>query len=281
MEILSIGDFFTPGTYKLHSHFSKVINYSCNKNLISIVCGEIGNGPVNIVVSEIVQLSDEKIIISKNKISGDAISIDFSNALLYNSSLNASDIKKFDINYIIQNLSPLLIKYASELSLTVLLNDSRRINFSSSFEKEFLRKMISGAEKINDAHFIEAVKTFAGCGFGLTPSGDDFITGMLNALFLLQEISGNKNLDSLRENIFKASETENIISLNAMKMALNGRFHEKMKKTICSLSEKDENKIHTNCHQLLTMGETSGADMLTGFLYTFVVENRFNYFSKY
>ena len=281
MEILSIGDFFTPGTYKLHSHFSKVINYSCNKNLISIVCGEIGNGPVNIVVSEIVQLSDEKIIISKNKISGDAISIDFSNALLYNSSLNASDIKKFDINYIIQNLSPLLIKYASELSLTVLLDDSRRINFSSSFEKEFLRKMISGAEKINDAHFIEAVKTFAGCGFGLTPSGDDFITGMLNALFLLQEISGNKNLDSLRENIFKASETENIISLNAMKMALNGRFHEKMKKTICSLSEKDENKIHTNCLRLLTMGETSGADMLTGFLYTFVVENRFNYFSKY
>jgi hypothetical protein len=281
MEILSIGDFFTPGTYQLHSHFSKVVNYSCNKNLISVVCSEIGNGPVNIVVSESGNLSDEKIIISKNKISGDTFSIDVSNANCYNSSIDANDIRQIDIDFIIKNLSPLLIKNASELSLTVLLDDSRRINFSSSFEKEFLRKMISGAEKMNDAHFIEAIKTFAGCGFGLTPSGDDFITGMLNALFILREISGNKNLDSLRNKILQEAESENIISSNAMKMAANGRFHERMKNMIFALSEKDENKIHSNCHQLLTMGETSGADMLTGFLYTFVVENRFNYFSKY
>jgi hypothetical protein len=281
MKILSIGDFFTPGTYKIHSHFSKVINYSCNKNLISIVCIEIGNGPVNIVVSEIGNLSDEKIIISKNKITGEYFSVNFSNASLYESSIDEADIKKIDISFIIQNLSPLLVKQASEHSLAVLLDDSRRINFRSSFEKEFLKRIVSGIEKMNSADFITAVKTFAGCGFGLTPSGDDFITGMLNALFLLQEISENKNLVLLRENIFKAAETENIISYNAMKMAANGRFHEKMKNMICALTEKDENKIHTNCHQLLTMGETSGADMLTGFLYTFVVENRFNYFSKY
>lgn len=281
MNILSYGDFLTPGTYNLLSRFSKVINYSCNKNLISFVCDEIGNGPVNIVVSRIWNLSDEQITISKNKISGENISCDFSKAQLYNSSLDASEIKKIDISFIIQNLSPLLIKHSSGLSLAVLLDDSRRINFRSSFEKEFLKRVVSGIDKMNDAHFIDAVKTFAGCGFGLTPSGDDFITGMLNALFILQDISGNKNLVSLRNDIFKAAETDNIISYNTIKMASNGRFGENMKDMICGFEKQDNTKINTSFHHLISSGETSGADMLTGFLYTFAIENRFNYFSKY
>jgi hypothetical protein len=115
-----------------------------------------------------------------------------------------------------------------------------------------------------------------GFGFGLTPSGDDFITGMLYALYLLQEITGKENLVSLRKNICKAAETVNIISLNAMKMAANGRFGENFKKMVSALAQNNEREICEAVHTILNIGATSGADMLTGFLQTFITENRFN-----
>lgn len=281
MEILSIGDFLTPGIYNLHSRFSKVINYSFNKNLISFVCREIGNGPTNIVVEDIQKIKEVEIILENRVLRYGEIVCTFDDTLRYDSEIKHDIIDNLRINDIIETLLPILKEQSSELSLAFIFDENRKNYFKSSFELSFMNKISEGMEKLRTGQTIECAETIHGCGFGLTPSGDDFITGMLNALFLLQEISENKNLDILRENIFKASETENIISLNAMKMALNGRFQEKMKNMICALSEKDETKIHIYCHQLLTMGETSGADMLTGFFYTFVVENRYNYFSKY
>jgi len=281
MDILSIGDFLAPGTYNLLSRFSKVINYSFNKNLISFVCKEIGNGPTNIVVDDIQKIKEVEFIFENQVLRCGEIVYTFDGTLRYDSEIKHNIIENLKINDIIETLLPILKEQASELSLAFIFDENRKNYFKSSFELSFMNRISEGMEKLRTGQIIECAETIHGCGFGLTPSGDDFITGMLNALFILQEILGNKNLDSLRENILKTSETENIISFNAMKMAVNGRFHEKMKNMICALSEKDENKIHSNCHKLLTMGETSGADMLTGFLYTFVVENRFNYFSKY
>ena len=109
-----------------------------------------------------------------------------------------------------------------------------------------------------------------GFGFGLTPSGYDFITGMLYALYLLQEITGKENLASLRKNIFKAAESVNIISLNAMKMASNGRFGENFKNMVSALAQNNEKKVCEAVHAILNTGATSGADMLTGFLCAFI-----------
>lgn len=281
MNILSFGDCIVPGKYSLHSRFSNVVNYSFNKNLLSIGSKEIGNGPLNIIIDHILNLNADAVSVENKYLTVAKIDYDFKDMLQYNSEINRDIVFNIKIDDLIALQLPILTEQASDLSLAFIFDEDRKKYFNSSFEKSFVNKISEGMEKLQAGQTVECVETIRGCGFGLTPSGDDFIAGLLNALYLLQEITENKNLVLLRENIFKAAETENIISYNAMKMAANGRFHEKMKNMICALSEKDENKIHTYCHQLLTTGETSGADMLTGFLYTFVVENRFNYFSKY
>ena len=109
-----------------------------------------------------------------------------------------------------------------------------------------------------------------GCGFGFTPSGDDFITGMLNALYIIHKISGKQDLVKLRRKIYLASQTENIISQNAILFASKGRFNEVFKALVFSLNDENDELLKQTATKLLQTGESSGADTLSGFLFTFV-----------
>jgi hypothetical protein len=271
INIFSVGDSILPGTYCFHSGFGKAINFVCNDNLLTIVTKEIGNGPVNIVVSDITAFSCEKIRLNKKD---DLIcglnKYNLQKSLRYNSGIEEKKINQTIFFENINKLLPLLAEHAAPLSLAFVFNNSRENNFRTSFEKNFLNKVNSAIEKMENREIVKGVEMLHGCGFGLTPSGDDFIAGMLNALYILQIISGNQNFSELRNNIRHAAQTENIISMNAISFASEGRFNEVFKNLVYSLSENDYDLLKNNTIRLLQTGETSGADMLTGFLFTFV-----------
>jgi hypothetical protein len=51
--LLSIGDQVRPGTYRLHSRFSRAINFDRAGRLVSVVDETIGPGPLNIVIRDL------------------------------------------------------------------------------------------------------------------------------------------------------------------------------------------------------------------------------------
>jgi Protein of unknown function (DUF2877) len=275
MSILSFGDCIVPGKYCLHSRFTNVVNYSFNQNFLSIVSKKIDNGPVNIVIDDILKFRGNEIIIKSNSLLCNDFFYNFEDDLQYNSEINHDVIADLKIEAVIKMLLPLLEENAPILSLAFVFNENRKKYFKSSFEMSFINKISAGIEKLQAGKAVECAEMIHGFGFGLTPSGDDFITGMLYALYLLQEITGKENLVSLRNNVCKAAESENIISLNSMKMAANGRFGESFKNMVFALAQNNERDICEAVHNILNMGATSGADMLTGFLCTFITENRY------
>jgi len=270
INIFSVGDSISSETYRFHSGFAKAVNFSCNDKLLAFVTKEIGNGPVNIVVSDITSVSCKNIQLIKDELICGSNNYDLTKSIRYNSGIEEEKINKAVFLENLNKLLPLLTEYGAPLSLAFIFDDQRKNNFRSSFEKNFINKVDSAVEQIKNGEIIRGVEILNGCGFGLTPSGDDFIAGMLNALYILQIISGKQNIAELRHNVFLAAQTENIISKNAISFASKGRFNEVFKNLICSLSGNDDDLLAHNTLRLLQTGETSGADMLTGFLFTFV-----------
>ncbi len=134
-----------------------------------------------------------------------------------------------------------------------------------------MKRMGDGVKLIWAGQIIRGVKRLKGCGFGLTPSGDDFIAGLLFGLNVIQQ-ARNKDLGWLIAGVYEASRGENIFSETFLKLAREGRAFEKFKKLIWALNYGDEKQVKKSATELISVGATSGADLMTGFLTTFELD---------
>jgi len=247
---LSFGDDIRPGVYKLYSSFEKTRNYCRGKKLISFVLPEIGNGANNIVVSK---LPEDKKIIIKN-IDGP----------FYNSKIEKMrEASKDKIDFCIKNL----IEYSPPLSMSFIFDKKKESSFKTKFQKLVLKQMKEGIYFLGKRNYAMSAKKLSGLGFGLTPSGDDFLSGIVLAM----SIGSNKDKARI---IVKNCKTENLISYNTLKNHLRSRAEEKIKKFINSLRFEDRDKIHRCLMKVINKGHTSGSDFLSGFL--FEIKNIYN-----
>jgi len=267
MMLVSIGDKIQQGTYQIHSKFDRVVNFIKNGNLVSLVDKKIGGGPLNIVISGVnfdevhtLEVKQEAVVLNQ-------INLDFREDLYYRSDIDYRqwDFPRFRENLII--FEKLLIQLSHPMSLAFLLDESRIENFREGFERAFVDQIASGVKKINNRDIINGVKMLKGCGFGLTPSGDDFIAGLLIGMNLIHKMTGRDFGDLIR-NIYEVSKGENIFSNTFLQLARDGLLFEKMKKLLSAILYKGENEILHCIVIVFSIGESSGADLCTGFLLT-------------
>jgi len=267
MMLLSVGDKIQQGTYQIHSKFDRVVNFIKNGNLVSLVDKKIGGGPLNIVISGVnfdevhaLEVKQEAVVLNQ-------INLDFREDLYYRSDI---DYRQWDFPRLRENLyifEKLLIQLSHPMSLAFLLDESRIENFREGFERAFVDQIASGVKKINNKDIINGVKMLKGCGFGLTPSGDDFIAGLLIGMNLIHKMTGRDFGDLIR-NIYEVSKGENIFSNTFLQLARDGLLFEKMKKLLSAILYKGENEILHCIVIVFSIGESSGADLCTGFLLT-------------
>jgi len=271
IKLVSFGDRIPNGTYTIHSRFQRTINFHNNALLISIVNEDIGCGPFNIIVKGLDLKKIHSLSIYNNILTINNIALFMQEALKYSSklSLNGVIIATFEENLVF--LETVLTELCAEKSLCFLLDEERERNFTSGFEKEFIKRMKSGVALIlkgtMDSLF-EGVSKIKGCGFGLTPSGDDFIAGLLSGLYLKQELFGT-DLSEVRNRIYENALGDNLISNTFLFLAKEGLFVERFKNFTHSLLYDEKEKIYTHIQKVLNIGETSGADMLVGFMFSF------------
>jgi len=271
IELVSFGDRIPSGTFKFHSRFRRTINFQNNSMLISIVNEDIGSGPLNIIVRGLDLQKIHSLSIYNNILTINNIQILINEIVKYSSRLSpkAVSISKFTDNLAFLQTS--LTKLSAPKSLSFLLDEKREKDFISGFEKEFTKRMKLGVDLIYNGtmpSLVEGVSKIKGCGFGLTPSGDDFNAGLLSGLYLKQELFGN-DLSEVRNAIYKTAQGYNLISNTYLYLAKEGLFIERFKNFINSILYEGEKKIYTNIQKILNVGETSGADMLVGFIFSF------------
>jgi len=266
IKLLSFGDHLEKGIYNVHSRFDKVINFYSGKAFVFIVNNSIGGGPFNIVVDDVDFSELEDLIIAEEYFQLNDEKVFFDNSKKYNSELKVSDFNenKFTSNLVF--FEKTLIENSSDKSLTFLLDERRKKNFKSSYEIEFVRRFDLAAEYFISSNFLEGIKLIKGVGFGLTPSGDDFISGFLIALNYLQKFYKVDNSD-LIAHVYEAAKGENIFTNVFLLAAKNGSLFEKFKNLIHSILYSGQNEILENTRTLISFGETSGADQGVGFLF--------------
>lgn len=273
IKLLSFGDHLEKGIYNVHSRFDKVINFYSGNTFVFIVNNSIGGGPFNIVVDDVDFSELESLIIAEEYFQLNGENFFFDDSTRYNSELKVSD---FDGNKFTSNLvffEKALIENSSDKCLSFLLDESRKKNFKSSYEIEFVRRFDVAVECFTSSNYLEGVKLIKGIGFGLTPSGDDFISGFLIALNVIQKRE-KVDYSNLIAHIYEAAKGNNAFTNAFLLAAKNGFLFEKFKNLIHSILYSGQNEILENTRTLISFGETSGADQGVGFM--FGIKRNFN-----
>ncbi len=109
--------------------------------------------------------------------------------------------------------------------------------------------------------------SMAGLGPGLTPACDDLLAGVLLALALTQEQQADAELGEIAVMLVDtAASRTHEISAAYLRAAQAGEAHERWHRLLGALAGDNPGAIDEAAHAVMAVGETSGADMLAGFL---------------
>lgn len=152
-----------------------------------------------------------------------------------------------------------------KLSLVAMLLPSNEKHFQTSFEIHFLANARSSIEKIKSGSIINGINQLKGTGFGLTPSGDDFNAGLLLGMFYT-ESKNDCDLKVLRQEIWLNAKGNNQLSNAFLWNASQGYFHYAFHNFLNLTPQNFDFEAHLQ--SLLAHGATSGADLLSGFIFS-------------
>jgi hypothetical protein len=109
------------------------------------------------------------------------------------------------------------------------------------------------------------MRSLIGLGLGLTPSGDDFLTGLLAAYYFFSYES------EFRRSIFRSLRPvigcTTLPSSFMLRAALKGSYPEHLTELVRSLDTGDHAGLRRAFDEITAMGATSGQDMLAGVLF--------------
>lgn len=267
MQLLGFGDSIAPGIYKLHSAFDNAVNFTRGHTVITAVTAEpgAGSGPVNMVLDTIEPLKTTPgMAVTPDTFAFPMAMFRKTPELQYNSSLAMPGGGFKRITLRLPEIKKHYLKHAPPQSLAVLFDPARENNFSTAFETGLLARA--------KEHFAKADLTgFKGLGGGLTPSGDDFITGVLCG-YGVAAACGMQNT-ARRADILKIALGGNALSNTFLQCAAQGKYFARFKTLIETAADEDATALEHAVTAAINFGNTSGADTLAGLICYF--EGRF------
>ncbi|MBM3182056.1 MAG: DUF2877 domain-containing protein [Chloroflexi bacterium] len=273
-------------TNSRHPHILHIFDHACNlinerKEVLSIVTREIGNGPFNLVIDVDIFFSEHldlksPISNSHSQLTLGDLTIHTVNAKLWSprpdwEALHAKRdhiIKLLLANHQkgglpLRGLRDMPFTQTAQGCSTTSLNPNVPIT-----EYQFSNSLISALANADLPTSLTATPKIAGLGIGLTPAGDDFILGAVLAAWIIHPPEIARVLAEEITNVAAPLTT----SLSAAWLRSAGRgeagilWHE----FFDALSLGDSSAIQLQINKLLSIGHTSGADALAGFIGVFI-----------
>jgi hypothetical protein len=260
----SVGDRIRPGEYRIHSRFPAVINLLSGDDLISLVTERVGAGPINIVLpgSELAGAAALSARPEGLKLDGRALC----GEPVYDSGLPrrlGPDRAHWQRG--IADLQALVAGSAHPKSLAFLIAPRRRSLFRCGFERSMAERLHTGAQAVMRGDLESGARTLRGTGFGLTPSGDDFLAGYMWGLHARRAL-GDEDPSAAIARLCAPGPGANPLARAFLRCAQEGRFFSRLKALIEAMLDGTPAQAAGRARDLLDSGETSGADVAVGFL---------------
>lgn len=265
ISINKVGNLLPKGKFELHSTFKNVVNLVNEKQqILSFADDEKYLNPNTIIINSVGLPIIKKAWLDENKIEILGKFYFFNEIEKFNSFLDFKSIKDIDLKTKITKFENDYLQRFNPKSLRFLIDEKHEQNFETSFEKAFVKHMKSAFNEIQNGDFYAGISKMKGAGFGLTPSGDDFIAGMLYAYDVLKHLQGTEiyaDIDKIRE----IATSKNPISNSLIYYASKGAYYKRFKDFSEAFLYNEQN-LDKAFNNLIEIGETSSSDMLTGFL---------------
>lgn len=269
IRLESYGDSLEKDDYECHSRFKHAVNFFNGHSLLALVDRKIGPGPHHIIISGLDPQKAERLTITAAELLLDDNRFPFASSCCYDSKIELGgtiDCDRFSAN--LEYFEHCLRQSAAPKSLAFLLERKRKLHWRSALERSIAERMTAGSKLIFGQDFLAGIKMFKGLGFGLTPSGDDFIGGVLLALHCGQKIF-KRDFRRTIKSVYRLASGGNPFSNMMLAYASQGRAIGKIKDLLAALIYGGEKNVFKCTKQLRTIGHSSGIDFGIGLLLTF------------
>ncbi|HNT98640.1 MAG TPA: DUF2877 domain-containing protein [Elusimicrobiales bacterium] len=267
VKLLSYGDLIEKGEYKLHYRFEHAVNLRKGQALLTILPAGRPAGPFNLVLEELPEKVSKVVFDGKSfTINGDRVALPRGSR--YESRLAVAGIPAARLTVNLQELRRIVCASAPTKSAVFLLDADREKHFRSGFERRFVKRMKEAAVNLAMGAYEAGAAGMKGLGFGMTPSGDDFLGGYMLGINAAELYSG-KNLGLVKERVYTASLGSNLVSNAFLAASFKGRADERVNGVIKALFSASGRATAKAAEELLAVGHTSGGDIAAGFLYGF------------
>ena len=180
--------------------------------------------------------------------------------------LDLTEVKGFGI------FIPTILSYSRKDSMDLLLSPTDPIIRQAQPLVLGLMRICAGGQSSKNALYANGL---IGLGAGLTPSGDDFLGGLLFAINSLRDAYPDVSLANLEISIDSFRTRTNLISFTLLKDLSEGHglapLHEIVHGLLCGV---DQARMQPSVQQLTRVGHSTGWDVLTGLLTGLLVSYR-------
>lgn len=257
----------------VHSCYHRVLNLSAEDNLYSVLSSDIVCAPKAIQLMESVDFRALKISPGKtvsffnSYISIDEVIIDLSKAQQWHCpKISTSNIFQSDIVYGIERANKYFTENTDLRGASVWYREKLGNNISLSKDtiehalsiriEDFLKGWLNGE--------LIPVERLVGVGYGLTPSGDDFLCGFYFAISKL--MPENPYVIDLRKRILALIYKMSDISRQMVDTYFNGEGNEVFYRFLNAILHSNIEDLSDIYSDILKFGSTSGTDISVGIL---------------
>lgn len=276
----------------VHSIYERTINLMLDGQLIALQIADSPVSPISIILP-LDETGLDRLKINSNS----PVSIDGTNLLIGKNSISldhAYDV--YDDTLYEHNCSSSLKDVVWQLIVasdrdgfsTLIKSQNTPDDIALSYAKKKLidaesicsimtyRNLAEEPTKSNQLNKLcDSLSGLIGVGTGLTPGGDDFMTGVLSTFKALPQCFNSRLISSLSNSICSRRNNTNEISSAFIDCALRGHFS----KAIIDLYDSlcldnvqspgiEQDKIDNLLDSFLDIGHTSGIDTLTGIFWS-------------
>ena len=274
-----------PCDARVASVFQRACNLmTAEGHVIGLVLPEVGNGPLNIVVDGSPSIFSAlepgmSVWLDKGRLGVADLQIDLKKAVIWDAQPNWKEFRALQNK--IKDRLPLLqsfaLRHATEGSFLPLVSQQQvgdepylagvkslgspsSIVFAAAYEA--MRFMQAGWEQ-DESLLQTGAAQLAGLGGGLTPAGDDFLTGVMIWGWL-----AHPNPGLLGRLLFEAAAPRTtMLSAALLEAAARGECSADWHSLLTALSLGKDTEVDGAVRAVLSHGATSGADTLAGFLW--------------
>jgi len=282
-RVISVGRDVPEGRFPVYARFARYLDILAGDTIIGITTMLEGEGPSTIVVSahlpdswtvlaDSVLITPDMIEFCGVRFSRDTAAACREQPLLH--PLAPPEHKR--LTALITDCIDLVCHLAADTSMAVVFDRSRKRFFSGGFDTAMLARFMDGARACLKRDYPSAVRLLAGSGYGLTPSGDDFLCGSMLALHFLATVHpGSCAPAALALPLQDGLDACGKFSRTFVRHAIANRWPAVMRntaETLCSLARRgspaDRATVEMRIRRILSHGSTSGSDLASGFFMT-------------